>query len=228
MAAMAMTVCTPWQVAEGDQGEEEPPDAHRADRDPGGEDGVDRDHAVAELNQGKGEEQVEPAADVAPGEPPRADHVDGLVRGELGQIGVVEDVGADESEMGEQKDPEGHQHVACGCEEEKRGEQGAPGGEDHQESLLGGGEVGDGSEDRGDEEHQQRADADDHSPEILAVPVAAEHVDTTVAHHLRGEIGGEHGGEDGRGVCGVGPVVGDPGADRPRMVLVLAGHFAGS
>ena len=75
--------------------------------------------AVAELDQRQGEEEMEPTTEVSPGEPPRADHIDGVVGGEVGEKGVVEDVGADEPEVSEEEDTECEQHVAGGGEEEK-------------------------------------------------------------------------------------------------------------
>ena len=41
----------PWHALERGQTESEPPDPGRADGDPGGPDGIDRDETVAELDQ---------------------------------------------------------------------------------------------------------------------------------------------------------------------------------
>lgn len=63
--------------------------------------------AVAELDQRQREQEVEPTTEIAPGEPPGADHVDRVVGGEVGEERVVEDIGAHEPEVSEQEQPEG-------------------------------------------------------------------------------------------------------------------------
>ena len=120
------------------------------------------------------EEEVEPTTEVAPGEPPGADHVDRVVGGEVGEERVVEDIGAHEPEVGEQEQPEGQQHVTGGGEEEKRRQDRPPDGEHHQKSPLRAGEIGDGAEHGRRQEHDQRAGADGEGPEVLTGPIATE------------------------------------------------------
>ena len=214
----------PGNALEGRQPESEPPEPCRADGDPGGQGRVDRDEAIAELDQSERQEEMQPATEVAPGKSSRADHVDGFVRGEVGEEGVVEDVGADEPEVGEKEEPKSEHHVTRGGEEEEGREDGAPRGENHEEAPFRSREVGDGAEHRCGQEHDQWTCSHDEGPQVLTGPVSTEQVEPGIADDLGSEVGREHRGEDRRGVRRVGPVVGDPGPDAARIVLVLGGH----
>ena len=167
---------------------------------------------------------MEPTTEVPPGESPRAHYVDRVVGGEVGEERVVEDIAADEPEVSEQEEREGEQHVTGGGEEEKRREDRPPDGEHHEESPLRAGEIGDGPEHGGRQEHDQRPGSDGEGPEVLTGPFTTEEGEPFVADDLGSEIGGENGGQDRRGICRVRPVVGYPGPDAARIVLVLGGH----
>ena len=163
-------------------------------------------------------QQQQPAADVAVGEPAAAHVVVQLAGGEMRQEGVVEHEAAGESRVGE-REHANHPRPRLPevrREEHEDGRQRADGGVEPQQRLLYRHAVGDDAQDGaadgdhcGRKRHRQapnRAAGEGDSEQLGAVAKRfVEQID---------EVHREDGGDAGGGEAGVSPVVHAPGANR--------------
>ena len=192
--------------------------------------GVGNAQALAELEEDQVDQEQEPAAQVAHGPAVGGHPVLLLGAGDVRQVGVVEDQGRPEGQVGHDEEPASQPPQIALDEVHREGGQGAQGGEEAQHLLAQVRVVGDGAQHRQEEDLQQHRGRD-----AVGHEGVRRHGDAQEAHGVRagrlgrgpgqaGHVGPDedrhHRGTEGR----VGPVVHGPAADLPRVALRRAGR----
>ncbi len=143
-----------------------------------------------EQDQCSRQHQLKAAADVAQRESFRRDAVDGLVGADVGEESVVEDVGRDEADLGQQEERQGGEDHSRAHQSQCAGEQRSGDRKAHQKPPLGRGEVGYGTEDRHEKEQQECSATGGEPPDRLAAERRPEDLIPTLGDDLVGEEGG--------------------------------------
>jgi hypothetical protein len=161
----------------------------------------------------QGDGELQPAAHVAEGVTAPGYAIDVLRRGNPRQERIVENIAANETDLGQNEKDQGLNHVTRRAKHQQRGEQAAPIRERKQKALLGCGIVGDRAQHRCEHEGDQRRRRHGESPQAGAAIGFPKQRITGFADHAVGEICGQQPGQHRRGVGGVGPVVYAPSED---------------